>query len=444
MTQRNIGAGSVLVIGAGIAGLAAAHRLKAFGFDVLVLEARNRIGGRVWTDNSLGAPVDLGASWIHGKGSNPLWHLAEKLGYRTITTDYSNAVVFDELGNEFDATTIARCSSRAREVIGNIRQFADALEQDISVKEALSCVLTKLALDRTETRFLNRLLAEFEVVYGVGLDEQSLKSVVSFSELQEEGDNILPGGFAQFTDYLAGGVNVLLEETVLGIEYDESGVAVHTSRGEHGADAAVVTLPLGVLKAGAVRFEPKLPDFKLDAINTLKMGLLNKVAIRFAEPFWSGGNDLSRHKHFSADRDMIDFARAELRGIANILNWRRYTGESILIGMTGGDNALRLEQQSDEEVWTEVVELLAKMFHGTALEPTGIKVTRWGQDQLSGGSYSAVPTGASSTPFEALAAPIGRLCFAGEATIYEHQGTAHGAYLSGLRAADYVKGIAEL
>jgi monoamine oxidase len=106
----------IIIIGAGISGIAAARSLKAKGYNVLILEARNRIGGRIWTDNSLGIPLDLGASWIHGITNNPIKQLADQFALKTLPVNYEARQIFDDNGTPLTARADTTLSNRYKAI----------------------------------------------------------------------------------------------------------------------------------------------------------------------------------------------------------------------------------------------------------------------------------------------------------------------------------------
>ncbi|HEX7448803.1 MAG TPA: FAD-dependent oxidoreductase, partial [Pirellulales bacterium] len=207
--------------------------------------------------------------------------------------------------------------------------------------------------------------------------------------------------------------------------HDAQGVRIETSLDEFAADRAIVTLPLGVLKAGQVEFSPALPPKKLAAIERLGMGLMNKVVLQYAERFWP------------AEAEVLGFASRTPGMFPQFLNLFAATGMPLLVAVVAGDYARALEPLSDEQVVARAQYALRSMFASrTVPEPTAFRVTRWGSDPWTRGSYSYVPVAASGEDYETLAEPVGeRLFFAGEATNREFPSTAHGAYLSGLREA---------
>lgn len=207
------------------------------------------------------------------------------------------------------------------------------------------------------------------------------------------------------------------------------------------ADHIVLTTPLGVLKDGNVDFDPPLPDWKIGPIQRLGFGTLNKVILVYDKPFWKVDQDMfgllrEPEVHDSLDQEDYIANRGRFYFFWNCI---KTTGRPVLISLMAGDAAHQTECSSDAELVAEVTQELAKIFQQkTVPQPIETIVTRWGKDRFARGSYSYV--GATSLPgdYETMAAPIGTLHFAGEATCATHPATVHGAYISGLRAASEI------
>jgi monoamine oxidase len=318
----------VLIIGAGLSGLSAAQRLIECGKEVVVIEGRSRIGGRIWTDSSLGTPIDLGAGWIHGWRDNPLWDLAMGLGLTATATNYDSTTMFDDDGNKIHAFQRLFQMRRPDKAFAALPALASELESDISIAEAVERISVEMELTPTERSFLNRRLSELESLNGEDLDNQSLFArIKTFQSTARGADMVLKQGFAPIIDYLASGVEIIREEPVVTIKYGKGSVEVETDSNKYKADSAIVTVPLGVLKQGDIEFKPALPDYKREAISILNMGLFDKVLLKFPKVFWN------------PKRDMIEFARPERHTVSNILNWHKYSGKPILMASMALSNA---------------------------------------------------------------------------------------------------------
>ena len=207
------------------------------------------------------------------------------------------------------------------------------------------------------------------------------------------------------------------------------------------ADHIVLTTSLGVLKEEKVSFDPPLPDWKKGPIQRLGFGTLNKVILVYDKPFWKVDQDMfgllrEPEVHDSLDQEDYISNRGRFYFFWNCI---KTTGRPVLISLMAGDAAHQAENSSDADLIAEVTQELAKIFKQTTVpQPIETIVTRWGKDRFARGSYSYV--GATSLPgdYEAMAAPIGTLHFAGEATCATHPATVHGAYISGLRAASEI------
>ncbi len=417
----------VLVLGAGIAGLAAARTLTDKGLSVIVLEARNRVGGRMWTDSSLGLPLDLGASWIHGVSGNPITKLAKQFGVKTVPTDDENGIAFAADGSALPDDEFTRMEALFEDIYEEVAAMQEDTDEDMSLQQAFDQVITSRNLSEADLRRLN-YYAYLATALEYGADMKDL-SLWEWDQDEEFGGDevIFPGGYNQITDGLAKGLDIRLGTVVKTVRYGSDGVEVETSVGLFVADKAVVTFPLGVLKQASVKFELPLPESKQVAIDRLGMGILNKVYLKFSEIFWD------------EDVQAISYIGEELGEWNDWLSFVPFTGEPVLMAFHGGDKGFALEDLSDDEIRAGAMQTLRVMFGDDIPEPDGMLVTRWGKDPFAFGAYSHIPPFASGADYDALFAPVDDvLYFAGEATSREYPSTVHGAYLSGVAAAEEI------
>ena len=207
------------------------------------------------------------------------------------------------------------------------------------------------------------------------------------------------------------------------------------------ADHIVLTTSLGVLKDNAVTFDPPLPIRKMEAIKGLGFGTLNKVILVYDKPFWRVDQDmfgLLREPEVKDSLDQEDYIANRGR-FYFFWNCIKTTGRPVLISLMAGDAAHQAETTDDADLVAEVTQELRKIFtHAKVPQPLEAIVTRWGKDRFARGSYSYVGSTSRPGDYEAMAAPVGNLHFAGEATCATHPATVHGAYISGLRAASEI------
>lgn len=423
--QNSSTSADVLVLGAGIAGLAAARTLTDKGLNVIVLEARNRVGGRMWTDSSLGLPLDLGASWIHGVNGNPITKLAKQFGVTTVPTDDENSMMFHADGSEMTDAEWAEMEALFEEIYAEVAEMQEDTENDMSLQEAFDEVLAGHDLSEEELRGLN-YYAYLGTALEYGADPKDLSLWEWDQDEEFDGEEVIfPGGYNQITDGLAKGLDIRLGTVVNTVRYGGDGVEVETSAGRFMADKAVVTFPLGVLKQATVKFEPPLPESKQAAIDRLAMGVLNKVYLKFPEIFWD------------EDVQTISYVGEELGEWGDWLSFVPFTGEPVLMAFHGGDKGFALEDMSDDEIREGAMKTLRVMFGDDIPEPEGMLITRWGKDPFAFGAYSHIPPFASGADYDALFEPVDDVLFlAGEATSREYPSTVHGAYLSGIAAAE--------
>ena len=424
MTDPLSTSASVLVLGAGIAGLAAAQALTEQGRSVIILEARNRVGGRMWTDSSLGVPLDLGASWIHGVNGNPITKLAKQFGVKTVPTDDENSIMINADGSEYSDVEWEETESLFEEIYEEVALMQEETENDTSLQDAFDAVLSEYDLSDEQMRRLNYYAyLGTSLEYGADMNDLSLWEWDQDEEFGGE-EVIFPGGYNQITNGLAKGLDIRLETVVKTIRYGDDGVVVETTAGDFVADQAVVTFPLGVLKQASVKFEPPLPESKQLAIQKLAMGVLNKVYLRFPEVFWD------------ENVETISYLGDVLGEWSDWLSFVPFTGEPVLMAFHGGDKGFALENLSDDVIVAGAMKTLQVMFGESVPEPIGVLITRWGKDPFALGAYSHIPPFASGEDYDALFEPVDdKLYFAGEATSREYPSTVHGAYLSGLAAA---------
>ena len=427
-TDRKIKASvDVIVIGAGMAGIAAAKYLRAKRVQVKVLEARDRIGGRIWTDRSLGAPLDMGASWIHGIKGNPISTLAKKFKVQTSVTNYENFAVYDDNGVQPAASNVTAVAARYNKLYQNVLDLKGTLARDVSLEDAFAKVLQKEVFTPADLDQFHWLqAAEISGNAAADLDELSLFSYGEDGQFKGS-DALFPGGYDQIVNALATDVSIDLNQVVQKITYDNANVTVATDQGVYLANAVIVTLPLGVLQSEKVEFHPALPDYKLKSIKRMGMGLLNKLAMVFPEPFWP------------TDKDFIGHIPAAFNEFPEFLSTFKYNQMPVLSAANTGSFARALETKTDDEAAQDMLAVLRGMYGASVPDPVDYSVTRWGSDPYSMGSYSYLPVGASVQDYINLSVPVQSVVFfAGEATHDKYPNTVHGAYLSGIREAKNV------
>ncbi|MEO0881577.1 MAG: FAD-dependent oxidoreductase [Pseudomonadota bacterium] len=294
----------IIIVGAGAAGLAAARDLTDAGKKVVVVEARERIGGRIWTNDTLGVPIDLGASWIHGVDGNPLSKLADDGNIARLSTDYENYLARDASGRRVSWQNIP-----------------DGFEDIVTIEHEYAASIDTLS-DMAE--------AEYAPFGG--------------------GDVVFPNGYLDVLRTLIADIDIRLGTPIDRISIEDSRARALSGDEWFDADAVLVTVPLGVLKSGHIQFDPPLGAERQTAINRLGMGLLNKVSLRFEDVFWD------------EDVEFMGYVGEPLGYFAEWLNMAKYIGEPILIGFNAADQARDLEQKSDAEIVDAAMAVLRNMY----------------------------------------------------------------------------------
>jgi len=274
----------VVVVGAGMAGLVAAYDLADEGYAVTVLEARGRVGGRMWTDRSLGAAVDMGAAWIHGHRRNPVAKLAREYGADTSATDFEAVAVRRTDGHVPDDAVLEQAQEQAEDLGWRLEKAGRRAAPHETLADGLRALGSDPPLMDAHLRWA--LAAGIELDYGAELGELGLRGFGRDDEFGGD-DLAFPDGYDRLTDGIAReDLDIRLREVVRRIAWGPGGVAVDTNSARVDCDRVVVTVPLGVLKQGAIAFEPGLPPETCGAIGRLGFGTFNKVALRFQQPFW--------------------------------------------------------------------------------------------------------------------------------------------------------------
>jgi len=428
----------VVVIGAGFAGLAAANALTHAGVEVVVLEARERIGGRAWTADVGGVPVDLGCSWIHTPIGNPMQRWADRVGVGTFPFGQTDEIIPKLSG--FDSQTGWLSEDDLLAALVQTVLFESALPalrldfpRGTALEPAIQRYLHQAGLLtgdlRRRAEWAIAFLAEISCASSTG--EESLQDYLS-AGISYGGEDVFPvGGYHGLAAAMAERLDVRHGTIVSDVSWNHDGVSVTTSEGVvHSGSHAVVTLPLGCLKRGNVRFAPGLPAEKSAAIERMGFGRFEKVVMRFPEAFWL------------ADRDHFVYLGEDRLEYPLWLDLSRVVGEPTLIMLTAGSFVDRLADLPAADVEARMMAILADLFGSSLPSPMHVMHTGWTHDPFTCGAYSFVNKDSTwPNDFEALAAPVdGRVLFAGEATSADRYGYADGALSTGIREAKRLLG----
>ncbi|RJQ23090.1 FAD-dependent oxidoreductase [Candidatus Parcubacteria bacterium] len=488
----------VIVVGAGISGLSAADTLTQLGHEVVVLEARDRIGGRIWTDNS--THLDKGASWIHGIKYNPIFVLTEKYDIKTIPTvsdtNQKSHVYYDSDGKRMDESKRKSIDAKFADFQEFLAKntyypehpvkelfidqfFLYSIDSDKSIQDVLDKYVEGKNLSPKDKDDLKAELEHASNYYYVNTWAADITDIsarhYSLGMEYGGGEVVFPGGYVQLVNKFSDELDIRLNHVVNKIDYSKSNeilVYVDGKSEPFKAKYVLVTLPLGVLKdsvspspqllnstKGVVKFIPPLPQEKVDSINNLEMGIMNKVYLIFENVTFLKQD---------ADYQYISIMNEEKGAWSFFLNLNKSLGVPALLAFNSGDFGKKIEQldfkqslqDSDNPGYSEslreldsveqeryesaVIDLAIKnlrhIYGNEVPYPEKKLVTRWVSDPYSRGSYSYPAVDSTPKDYENLAKSVpwysARLFFAGEATDPDNWGTVQGGYFSGIKAAN--------
>ncbi len=412
----------IIVVGAGIAGLTAAQALQSQGADVIVVEAKPYVGGRLLTDYSLGTAFEIGAGWIHGPDGNPISTLAKQIQGKTFVTEDDSLLVYDHNGNAISEAVIDKLDERFDSLLKQVDNYVGT-DDFISLQEAI----LKVNPTSLEDPLINWALTAFTEFDTGGPIEKLSAGYFNEDEAFDGDDIILVDGYDSILTPLSQGLDIRLNTIVTAIKYSNEEIRVATNTEELLGDYVICTVPLGVLQAGKIAFSPVLPESHQQSINKIPMGNVTKVALKFPQAFWP------------LNTQYFGF-QSEVKGKwPYFMNYRMFSNQNILVALSFGSYPSKIESESDQVIQGEIMDILRIMFGNAISEPKQIIVTRWSQDPHTWGAYSFAGTKTTPQDFEVLAKPVAnRLFFAGEHTNFDYHGTTHGAYLSGVAAAEKI------
>ncbi len=403
----------VVVIGAGAAGMAAAHELQSAGKSVLVLEAADRVGGRAMTDNtSFGAPFDHGCSWLNDGPNNPLLSYAREQGFDVLDHSGSNEAYY--VGDRLANAAERRARNRGWRSVETA--LADAGEKGVDVAAS-----TVVAQGDGSTGYAETWIGPMDW----GVDFTDLSTADYWNSADAEPSYMVREGLGTLIATLGQSIEVRLNTPVTRIDWRGSGVRIETADGTIDAKTCVVTVSTGVLNSGAIRFTPELPDWKQQSIEHVPMGLLLKIGLQFeGGQFGFSPNDWLSYR-------VPDETPAEA---CYFLTWP--FGFNYSVGFAGGSFGWELSAAGEDAAIDFALGEFVKMA-GSDARRHFIKgvMSGWGGNPLTLGAYAAATPGHFDAR-AALARPVGeRILFCGEATGEDHVALCSGAYKSGVRAA---------
>jgi monoamine oxidase len=421
--------GKVLIIGAGAAGIYAAHLLMHYGIEVEILEANSKAGGRIQANTTFSdLPIELGAEEIHGNRS-VLFDLANHYAANRILKD--NGTDYFWLVNQLRTENYLREAADLAGEGETMFQIIDSLGTYPDGNQTVSEYLVEFPLD---SRFFNIANALIGNEYGANNDllgMLALKEVEALYSSGSESFKFKTGSYWQlfesaFSDALS---KVKLSNVVQSINYEGTQIDVTTTSGEiYSADRIIVTVPLAMLKQNSIAFNPPLPTQKLLAISNVEMGQGLKIFLKFSNEFWAGDT-------------------SSIIGGATIPEyWVTHAGtdsnQFVLTAFVMGTKAEELALLSDQQLANLLIAELSSFYPlgNVSGKYTGqILVKNWKDEPFIGGAYS-YPSLNGAGQRESLAASVeGKVFFAGEATnLNGHIGTVHGAMESSYLAVNEI------
>jgi monoamine oxidase len=402
----------IAVIGAGAAGLAAGLSLQRSGKSFIVLEARDRIGGRAFTDTSLGLPFDCGAHWLHAAARNPFTRIADRLGLAyNAKISWADSVIYAG-GGPVPRTLEAEADAYIGAVLGRIAAAGEA-GLDVPFSDYLEPGNRWNPLTR---QLIGQITSH---------DPEDCSTRDSARYEDGGGDFPVKDGFGTLVAQHAAGLAVTLSTPVTHIDWSGPEVKLGTPRGTITARTIILAVPVNVLIAGGIRFTPALPEKLVQAFHDCPMGVSEKLAMLLDRPIEGMG-------HLYGDVvDLSDMAKQPFNLHVNPF------GRPLLVSHMAGSHGRQLESLSDPDMMALALEALVEAF-GPSIRKRVVRTlrTHWASDPYALGGYSQARPGRAESRLM-FSEPIGdRIVLAGEHCSIPFYSTVHGAHLSGIAASE--------
>ncbi|XP_023231104.1 lysine-specific histone demethylase 1B-like [Centruroides sculpturatus] len=415
---------NVIVIGAGISGIGAARHICNLGIQVQVLEGRDRIGGRIWDDKSLGVIVGKGAHIVTGVINNPLTVIAEQVGVKMRFINHEKCDLYDDNGAPTSVAIDQRVEFHFNAMLDAVAQWRKGQIHDINLYDKLlemhNTFLEETALKFTdkEENLLQFHISNLEYACGSNLHFVSaLHWDHNDVYPQFAGDHtILQCGYMTLLERLINGLNISFKKTIKKIDYSEDNVKITTEEGEKfTASKVLVTIPLAVLQKEQIEFVPPLPQKKTWALRNLGAGLIEKIVLQFPVRFWDKkiqDADFFGHIPTSAEKRGLFSVFYDLSPQNKTLDGNCH----VLMSYVSGDMVSYISDKSDSEIMEMCMEILRSVFNEENVpDPTAWFVTNWRNDPYSHMAYSYICTGGSGDAYDFLAEELDeKLYFAGK------------------------------
>ena len=410
----------VIIVGAGIAGISAAKILDKNNISNIVIEANNRLGGRAKkAPESFGNWFDLGCSYLHEGDMNPLTSIADSLN---VPINYENSDIFSIEKTKYFQSN--------KSFLSNEKHL---------LKKSHDKFLTKLNFFRhkVEDRSLSSCLNIADPYYPIIFDyltglngiEANLVSALDFASVNDGKDLIIESGLARLIDKWAKGICLSLNTPVTQINWEKDYIEIYTQSKKYICKSVLLTVSNGVLRNEDISFIPQLPNYKIQAIHNLPMGILNKIGVLFKKGTFKE-NDIG---WYIALTDKNDNEKSQIISFEI-----RKREKEHMIFFFGGERGIDVE--NFPEKYYKIITAFIKNQFGNRIEKNIIEIihTSWGKDPFTKGSYSFALPGHSSERELLKKSLEKKVYFAGEATIKSYYGTCHGAYISGVNAANEI------
>ena len=405
----------VAVIGAGAAGLAAGLELQKAGKSFIVLEARDRIGGRAHTDTSLGLPFDCGAHWLHAAARNPFTKIADRLGlaYNDKISFEGEHIIDFGRGGPLPAAEQAEAMDHVWQVLSAIEEAGKA-GRDVPFSDFLDP-------SSRWHQLVRQLIGQI-----TSIDAEGCSTLDYGRYIGDGGDFPVENGYGALVANNAAGLPVTLSTPVTRIDWSGQNVRIETERGTVTASAIILAVPVNVLVADGIRFTPALSSDLVQAFHDCPMGVSEKLAILLDRP-------IDGYGHIYGNVIFDDPVKRPFNLHINLF------GRPLLVSHFGGSYGAEMEKLSDAAMMALAMEAMVEAF-GSGMKTRVVKTlrTHWASDPLTLGGYSHAKPGKAASRLKFSETIGDRIVLAGEHCSIPFYSTVHGAHLSGIAAAEKV------